>query len=134
MIELIASRQSARDGEDPARHVLDESAILTLYGPFHRVESPSQTVEDARLQARSGEVWGTPARPSGLFPCVKAYPGELAILRRGIEFTTPVQPDLQSSTPIEFRWYYPQTPGVELRSEDGTDYACIRADVENRQP
>lgn len=104
------------------------------YGPFHRLESPTQTAATARLQAASGEIWGAPARLNGLFPCVKAYRGPLPPATRGIEFTTTVAPDMGSSTPIEFRWYYPQNPRVELRVSAGIDYACIPAQVDNRQP
>ena len=105
-----------------------------LFGPFHRVETPTQTPETAVLQVARGEVWGATAKPNGLFPCVKAYPGRLPAGRRGVEFTTLIRPDLGSSTPFEMRWYYPGTAGVEHRVSDGVDYAAIRADVVNRQP
>lgn len=104
------------------------------YGPFHRLESPTQTAATAKQQVASREIWGAPARLNGLFPCVKAYRGPIPANTRGIEFTTPIAPDANSSTPIEFRWYYPQTPGVERRSRDGIDYASIPAKVDNRQP
>lgn len=107
---------------------------MLLFGPFHRVESPTQTSEVAAKQVSSSEIWGRASKPNGLFPCVKAYPGALSPERRGIEFTTPVQPDLRSSTPIEWRWYYPQTSGVERRLVDAIEYAAIRADVVNSQP
>jgi hypothetical protein len=100
---------------------------------FYRVEGPTQTEEDAIMQVESGEIWGRPSRGSDI-PSVKAYRGKLPPGKRGVQFTTPIQPDRGSGTPYEARWYYPQTPGVELRTgEDGEDYAVIPADVENFQ-
>lgn len=105
-----------------------------IFGPFNRVESPTHTPETALKQVRSGEIWGGASRQGGLFPCVKAYRGRLAGGRRGVEFTTMTRPDLQSSTPYELRWYYPQTAGVERRDSGGVEYAVIRADIINKQP
>lgn len=103
------------------------------YGPYHRRESPTQTAAHARLQVASGEVWGRPARGSQI-PSVKAYVGSLPGGQRGIEFHTEVPPDPGSSTPFEVRWYYPQTPGVALRSGNPHDYAVVKATIINRQP
>jgi hypothetical protein len=103
------------------------------YGPYHRLESPTQTSEDALRQERSREIWGRASRPNGMHPCVKAYPGNLPPERRGIEFTTRIPHDSNYSTPYEKRWYYPDTPGVEPR-ENG-DFAAVRVDhITNRQP
>jgi hypothetical protein len=103
-------------------------------GPYHRVETPTQTVADALQQVASSEIWGKAAKPGGLYPCVKAYPGALAAGKRGIDFTTTTAPDPFSSSPIELRWYYPRTPGVVLRIKLMIDYACIDAIVVNKQP
>jgi hypothetical protein len=93
------------------------------YGPFHRVENPrTQTRAIARLQELSHEVWGRPARGSGL-PSVKAYPGILPD-RTGIEFDTDVKPR-SGCAPNEARWYLELTPGVQLRQENHEDFACI---------
>jgi hypothetical protein len=59
---------------------------------YHRIESPTQTVEDAKLQETSNEIWGKPARGSDI-PKVKAYVGALPPDKRGCEFTTDIQPD-----------------------------------------
>jgi hypothetical protein len=101
--------------------------------PFYRVETPTQTKADAKLQANSGEIWGRPARGSGQ-PSVKAYPGHLPSIIRGIEFTTAIDPQ-QGSAPNEARWYWGWTQGVELRQKSGTNYACITiTSFKNCQP
>lgn len=54
--------------------------------------------------------------------------------QRGIEFTTSVEPHRGSGSPYEARWYYPDTPGVLLRTMNNEDFAAIPADVINMQP
>lgn len=102
------------------------------HGPFCRRESPTQTPAIALLQVASGEIWGSTPR-GGLEPTVQAYPWRLPDGGRGIEFTTPTRPYPMSS-PLEARWYLTLTPGVMLRQQNGKDYACITATVNNRQP
>jgi hypothetical protein len=97
---------------------------------FHRRESPTQTPEDALMQVQSGEIWGKEARWSSLLS-VKAYVGMLE--DRGIQFTTEILPHPDQS-PLEARWYYPNTPGVMLRTKNAQDYACITAKIVNCQP
>lgn len=65
---------------------------VAAFGPFHRLESPTQTDEVARLQELTGEIWGTIPR-SGGWPQVQAYRGPLPKGQRGIEFFTSVAPD-----------------------------------------
>jgi hypothetical protein len=103
------------------------------HGPFHRVENPTtQTKEIAMLQELSDEIWGRPARGSGL-PSVKAYPGPLPN-RRGVEFTTNIEP-MPNSAPNEARWYLNETPGVQLRQQNHEDFACICVkNFRNMQP
>ena len=103
------------------------------HGPFHRLETSTQTPAVALLQVTSQEIWGTPARGSDI-PSVKAYRNSLPAGQRGIEFMTPVHPQKGSGTPYETRWYYPHTPGVLLRTRNGIDYAAIPAAVTNHQP
>ena len=103
-------------------------------GPFHRLESPSQTSADAVQQVLSGEIWGKEARGSNI-PSVKAYRNHIPAGSRGIEFTTPVAPQRGSGTPYEARWYYPHTPSVALKQDaNNFDYAVIPAAVTNYQP
>jgi hypothetical protein len=59
---------------------------------YHRLESPTQTPEDAQLQEESGEIWGRAPRGS-LIAKVQAFAGPLPPDRRGIEFVTVVPPD-----------------------------------------
>lgn len=81
------------------------------------------------MQVASGEIWGKEARWSSILS-VKAYVGQL--VGRGIQFTTAIAPHPNQS-PLEARWYYPDTPGVMLRNKDGQDYAAITAVVANHQ-
>lgn len=99
---------------------------------FYRVESPTQTSAIALQQAASSEIWGSTPR-GGFVPTVQAYAGKLHKDDRGIEFTTPIAPHPNGS-PFEARWYLNITAGVVLRQQGGTDYACITATVDNRQP
>ena len=104
-----------------------------VYGPFHRLESPTQTKADAIRQVQSREIWGRPARGSDI-PSVKAYRNQLPPTDRGIEFTTRVSPHPGSGSPYEARWYYPHTPGVVLKQDtNSVEYAVIAADVVNHQ-
>lgn len=89
---------------------------------YHRVESRTQTPEDARRQETSGELWGLPRR-GGIFPRVKAYEGPLPEGVRGIEFETDVQPD-PGSPPGDASWMGPRD-GVTVEG----DYAKIRIRV-----
>lgn len=97
---------------------------------FCRWESSTQTPKVAVLQVNSGEIWGKAPR-GGVYPTVQAYPGGLSG-RRGIEFITAITPHPMSA-PHEARWYYPLTPGVELRQKNGEDFACIKAVIQNHQ-
>src|SRR5437588_1128825 len=108
-------------------------------GVFHRLESPTQTKEDAVQQVQSGEIWGRPGRGSDIL-AVKAYRGPLPHVERGVQFTTSVKPQTGSGSPLEARWYYPDTPGVLLRAKqneqtrDNEEFSAIPAHVTNLQP
>jgi hypothetical protein len=66
-----------------------------LFGPFHRLESPSQSAEDAAKIVTSGEVWGRPCRNiyQSDMPKAKAFDGPLPSGKRGLQFYTTVAPD-----------------------------------------
>ncbi len=106
-----------------------------IHGPFCRLETATQTKQDAVLQCQTGEVWGRVPR-GGAWPTVQAYGGAIKG-RRGIEFTTDTDPapngTLDRNSPLEFRWYLGVTPGVLPRQKNNEDYACILADVANHQ-
>jgi len=102
------------------------SAHATLYGPFHRKRSPTQTDADARKQMSSGEIWGKPSIYSNQ-PSVKAYHGALPPHDHGIEFLTPVAPS-PGSHPHDVFWYA-GTPGVVLRRDNGNDFAVIAVTI-----
>lgn len=103
-----------------------------MFGPFNRVESTTQSPEVAIKQVATGEIWGRTPR-YGSVPTVEAYGGSLALGKRGIDFTTPIEPHPNGS-PIHVKFYLGRTPGVQIRHVNGTDYACIAATVVNRQP
>lgn len=102
-------------------------------GPFHRVETRWQTTSVAEEQVRSGEIWGRTPQNNGMTPTVQAYPNALPTGRRGVVFTTPVDP-YPNGSPIEVRWYLKITPGVQVRIKDGEEFASIPASVTNHQP
>jgi hypothetical protein len=85
----------------------------TLYGPYHRLESPTQTMQVAGQQVLSGEIWGQSTQVSYI-PAVRAYRGPLPPNRRGIEFMTGVAPH-PNSHPTDVRWLL-TTPGVMAKS------------------
>ena len=62
-----------------------------LWGPFHRIETPTQTAEVAHLQELVGEIWGATPR-DGFEPTVQAFRGPLPAGARGIEFWTYARP------------------------------------------
>lgn len=101
-------------------------------GPFHRVESPTQTSAVAAEQVLNGEIWGRTPR-GGMVPTVQAYTLGLPNGQRGVEFVTLVDPHPNGS-PLEVRWYLGRTNGVRRRERDGEEFAAIAAVVENRQP
>lgn len=82
------------------------------FGPFYRLESPTQTPGAAALQESSGEMWGQAPR-FGNTPQVKAYNGALPEGARGVEFTTPVRPsDVGLGKPGEVAIWPQGSPGV----------------------
>ena len=101
-------------------------------GPYHRLESTTQTSAVAVQQTASGEIWGRTPR-NGLVPTVQAYPLSLPIARRGVEFLTPIDP-YPNGSPLEVRWYLGVTAGVQERHQQNELFAAIPAQVENRQP
>jgi hypothetical protein len=104
---------------------------------YHRAESDSQTKEDAMRQIESQEMWGGPARNFYLsdIPKVKAWVNELPLTtdpvtkqltkRKGIEFTTMVEPDRGCRPHLPTWSNDPSKPDrLGVRTEDG--YAKIK--------
>ena len=83
------------------------------YGPYHRVETRTQTKLVADKQERSSEIWGQSTQVSYI-PAVRAYRGPLPANVRGIEFTTNIAPH-PNNHPTEVRWLI-TTPGVVNRT------------------
>ncbi|WP_409464318.1 hypothetical protein [Amycolatopsis sp. GA6-003] len=82
------------------------------YGPYHRLESPSQSPETARLIEESNEVWGRTPR-HGSNPAVRAWNGPLPPDRRGVEFYTDVKPHFYGSKSGLREWRAAQGIPVE---------------------
>ena len=105
----------------------EPSRIPGVGAVYHRLASPSQPDDIARLQERTGEVWGSYNRDlmggRAPFPSVDAYVGALPAGARGIEFVTDVPPDPRSP-PGRARWTGPRD-GVIIEG----DYAKIRVRV-----
>ncbi len=95
---------------------------MPKYGPYHRVNSTSQTDEDAAKIEASGELWGRPPRGSGI-PQPQAYDGPLPPGRIGIEFRTDVAPH-GGSPPGQVRWV-PGDPGVVSVDDDYAKIAIV---------
>lgn len=89
---------------------------------YHRLESPTQTPEDAARQVASGEIWGR-APAFSYEPRVKAFRGPLPTGARGIEFITDLEPD-SGSSPRRVNWSGPRE-GVIVEGE----FAKIKAVV-----
>ena len=100
---------------------VEEPTNIHYYGPFYRIESPTQTKEDARKQVESQEIWGRPRRQSDI-PQVQAYVGALPEGTKGIQFTTTAPPDKGT---VHARWTGPRE-GVRI--EDGFCKISCRID------
>ena len=81
----------------------DSIGFRIVYGPYHRLESPTQTDVIAAAQESSGQIWGRAARGSNI-ATVKAYHGPLPPGVRGIEFMTYVKPH-RLTHPTTVQWY-----------------------------
>lgn len=98
------------------------TAHASLYGPYHRKQSRTQTYATGLAQVASGELWGRPAVTSP-FLSVKAYRGALPAGDRGIEFYTPIKLPPGSYAYVVF--WFEGNPGVTVRNDKGVDYAII---------
>lgn len=97
------------------------------FGPFHRLQSTTQTPSHAELQEQTSELWGrAPRWDAGGTPQVKAHRGPLPPESRRIEFMTAVEPDSPWG-PVY--WSGPR-PGVRIEG----DFAKIRIRVTKRVP
>ncbi|WP_460113735.1 putative T7SS-secreted protein [Streptomyces platensis] len=92
-----------------------EAKETILHGPFHRKESPTQTVEHARLQQESGELWGGVSPRLGGEEAARAHWGPLPEGAKGVEFYTELRPIRTMVSQVW--WEVGKVPGVVL--EDG---------------
>ncbi len=93
---------------------------------YHKLESPTQTAKDARLQETNEQLWGRAPQGSEI-PAAQAYTGPLPAGRRGIEFSTEVKPD-SGTVPGQANWSRAR-PGVEIAG----DFAKIKKMLKNTQ-
>jgi hypothetical protein len=99
---------------------------------YHRKQSDSQTVEAARAQIDSQEIWGGPARNifQSHIPEVKAFRDKLpqdqdGRQTTGIEFNTKVEPD-RNTKPGGVLYWSGERAGV--RTED--EWAKIKVKIQ----
>lgn len=92
------------------------------HGPYHRLRSPTQTEQTARLQLAGGEVWGRPSVWSNV-AAVKAYRGPLALGDEGVEFLTDTAPSPGNHPTFVF--WYDGAPGVTMKPANGQVFAVI---------
>ncbi len=103
---------------------------------YHRIESDSQSAEDAKNQIDTQEIWGTLPRHSNSshIPKVKAYTDALPLAingkekQKGIEFTTNVEPD-KGGRPNKPTWSGEREGVRNEEGEDGEMYAKIKVQV-----
>lgn len=124
---LTLSQSSSGAGSNERDNPLTVSQASTgssdgeaMYGPYHRLESPTQTAWTTLTQVVTQEVWGGTPR-GGFTPTVQAYRGPLPDAAKGIEFFTTVAP-APGNHPVEVRWYG-SDPGV--RTAPVGDFATI---------
>ncbi len=65
---------------------------ISVYGPFHRKWSPTQTDDVIDAVLDTGELWGGPPFGSDL-PAVEAFAGPLPQRQSGFEFYSRARPD-----------------------------------------
>ncbi|MEU5954143.1 DUF6531 domain-containing protein [Streptomyces sp. NPDC047525] len=99
----------------------------TLYGPFHRLSSPTQTREVTDQVIQSGELWGRTSRFGG-DEMVQAHVGPLPENARpgSFEFYTSVAPKPAKNSPPGYAgWELGKQPGVQHAQSNGEDFARI---------
>ncbi|MFJ5115747.1 hypothetical protein ACIQAD_34420 [Streptomyces sp. NPDC088551] len=100
---------------------------VTLYGPFHRLSSPTQTADDARAIVESGELWGLTPKWGGN-ATAQAHRGPIPTNAKpgSLEFYTTVKPKPQGNTPPGYAsWGADVEAGVRSFIKDGDDWASI---------
>ena len=109
------------------RIVLSQESVL---GVYYRLQTPTQTDADIKMQIESLEIWGKAAKNvyQSDIPKVKAYVGKIPLGKVEIEFTTDVPPD--PNTPPHLAYWSGDCDGV--RTEDG--YAKLRVLTITRYP
>ena len=91
-------------------------------GIYYRLQTPTQTDVDLKMQIESLEIWGKAATNvyQSDIPKVKAYVGTIPSGKTGIEFTTDIPPD--PSTPPHLAYWSGDRDGVRTEG----DYAKLK--------
>ncbi|MGY0056222.1 putative T7SS-secreted protein [Streptomyces sp. LZ34] len=106
-------------------------AVSELHGPFHRLGSPTQTVEVTQQVVQSGELWGRASRWGGE-EMVQAHRGAIpdSAPPGSFEFYTSVEPKPARNTPPGYvAWELGSESGVGRVHHNGEDFASIPAFV-----
>ncbi|MEU7245591.1 RHS repeat-associated core domain-containing protein, partial [Streptomyces sparsogenes] len=101
--------------------------VSDLYGPFHRLGSPTQTVEVTQQVVESGELWGRASRWGGE-EMVQAHRGPIpdSAPPGSFEFYTSVEPKPARNTPPGYvAWELGSEAGVGRVHHGGEDFASI---------
>lgn len=98
---------------------------VTLYGPFHRLASPTQTVENSRTIVESGELWGRTPRWGGN-ATAQAHVGPIPNEAKpgSLEFYTTVAPKARNR-PGYASWEAGIEAGVKEFEKGGDEWASI---------
>ncbi|MET8290089.1 hypothetical protein ABZV80_33460 [Streptomyces sp. NPDC005132] len=99
---------------------------VTLYGPFHRKGSPTQTAFHRDLIVESGELWGTIPR-HGVNPTAQAWRGPIPKDAKtgSLEFYTTVQPKAYNRTTNGQVAWEATEQEVRTFERDGKEWASI---------
>lgn len=92
---------------------------------YHRLASPTQTLETVIRQVHSKEVWGTEKFRGLGGVSVAAYVGPLPEGKDGFEFETSVAPDSQHPQRVQWSPSLHPADVFEFRGADGRDYARL---------
>ncbi|WKX70641.1 putative T7SS-secreted protein [Streptomyces sp. XD-27] len=102
-------------------------SVSHLYGPYHRLGSPTQTPEVTQQVLQSGELWGRASRWGG-DEMVQAHNGPIpsSAPPGSFEFYTSVEPKPARNTPPGYvAWELGSEAGVNRVRSGGEDFASI---------
>ncbi|WTL80298.1 RHS repeat-associated core domain-containing protein [Streptomyces sp. NBC_01518] len=116
---VLASKAESKTGSE-----LPE--IASLYGPFHRKGSPTQTADDAQAMVDSGELWGRTPR-HGHEPAAQAHRGPIPkdAPSGSLEFYTSIKPKAANRTAPGYVMWEAGEQDVKLFQVGDDEFASI---------